>query len=280
MAMPQAHLRWSDDNPTGRQLHVVRHCLPPATTLGMHGHLDFAEVFWCESGDGEHLCNAEAMPLRAGDVVFIRPSDLHGFRSGGRGLTIVNVSFQPRSVRALAQRHREAWPWRVGPRPLAVRLPPSRMERLHGWAEELSAAGRRRLELDSFLLDCVRLATEAPGGDRAAGLPAWLRGALDVFADPRHLPGGTAALSRLCRRCPDHLNRVVRAAQGRTATDLVTEVRLDHAAMALRMRDRTIAEIATEAGLPNLGWFYRCFRQRFGTTPRRYRIAAWQRVRG
>jgi transcriptional regulator GlxA family with amidase domain len=99
-----------------------------------------------------------------------------------------------------------------------------------------------------------------------------------VFADPRWLPGGVPALARLVGRGVDHLNRVVRAGQGRTATELVTAMRLDWAASALRMGDRPIADIAADVGLANLGHFYRCFRARFGATPRRYRLAAWQRA--
>ena len=55
---------------------------------------------------------------------------------------------------------------------------------------------------------------------------------------------------------------------------MVADLRLDHAAAALRMSDRAIAAIADEVGLANLGHFYARFRARFGTTPRRYRLGA------
>ncbi len=107
-------------------------------------------------------------------------------------------------------------------------------------------------------------------------LPAWLREAIEVFSDPRHLPGGTARLAHLAGRSPEHINRVVRAAQGRTATDLINVVRMRWAAAALRMSNRAIGDIAAECGLPHLGHFYETFKQHFRVTPRRYRVDAWQ----
>ena len=68
----------------------------------------------------------------------------------------------------------------------------------------------------------------------------------------------------------------MRAAQGRTATDLVNSVRMRWASTALRMSDRSIADIATICGLSHLGHFYAIFKQHFRITPRRYRLDAWQ----
>lgn len=265
---------WRGDNPRGAPLLLVRHTYRPGRGWGLHRH-DFAEMFWVESGGGVHLVNGVEQALAAGDVVCLRPADLHLSRAGRDGLTVVNASFAPAAVAALARRHRRTWPWRAGGAPLHFRLLPPRMERLHAWASELSLRCTA-VDRDAFLLDVARLLAAPQAEDADASLPGWLRDALAVFADPRHLGGGTAALARLAGRTPEHLNRVVRRAQGRTATDLVVGLRLDHAAAALRMSDRAIAAIADEVGLANLGHFYARFRARFGTTPRRYRLGARQ----
>jgi AraC family cel operon transcriptional repressor len=167
------------------------------------------------------------------------------------------------------------WPWRRG-EPLHLHLNPRRMERLHEWAADLSIPGQHERDLACFLLDLVRIAARSGGPDAAAGLPGWLREALEVFADPRHLRGGINALAALTGRSADRINRVVRTHQDRTATDLVNAMRLDAAATALRMGDRPVAEIASEVGLSNLGHFYRIFAARFRVTPARYRREAWQ----
>ncbi len=258
-------------------LRVVRHALKAGQSFTLHTH-EYAEVFWCETGAGVHHVNGQAAPLAVGDVVFVRPADIHSGQAVGRaGLTFVNVSFPAAPMRSLAARFAaDEWPWRPGPLPLHIRLPPRRMERLHTWTDELSAPGQRRLDVESFLLDIARLVTKPPEHDVAAGLPVWLREALEIFTDQRHLAGGTAQLAHLAGRGQAHLNRLVRASQGRTSTDLVNTVRMTWAATALRMSDRPIADIAATCGLAHLGHFYAMFKARFGVTPRRYRFAAWQ----
>jgi AraC family cel operon transcriptional repressor len=263
------------DGNVSSPLRAVRHVLKPGLGFNAHTH-EFAEVFWCETGTGMHVVNGQQVPIEAGDVTFVRPDDTHSAHATSRtGLTFVNVSFQHDQVRALSERFAEQWPWRPGPLPLQVRLSPRRMERLHGWASELSAPNLRALDLECFLLDIARLVTQPPENDVCAGLPVWLREAVEVFSDPRHLAGGTARLAHLAGRSQAHLNRLVRAQQGRTATDLVNAVRMRWAAAAL-LSDRSIADIAATCGLPHLGHFYGVFKQHFRVTPRRYRLDAWQ----
>lgn len=273
--MPISHLtNWAEDNPSGRPVHVVRH-RRGALSCDRHDHKhDFAEVFWCESGGCRHLVNGECQVIAPGDAVFIRPSDRHSFSTGPAGLTIVNVSFRPADAVHLARRHRADWPWRPGPLPLRVRLGSRAMQRLHAWVEDLALAGRTAIELEGFLLDLLRLVAHGRDTGPAAGLPAWLAGAVEAFSSPEHLPGGTHSLARLAGRHPDHVNRVLQACQGRTATALVESLRLDWAASRLRLDDGTVAGIAAACGLRNLGHFHQRFRSRFGTTPHRYRRAA------
>ncbi len=96
-------------------------------------------------------------------------------------------------------------------------------------------------------------------------------------ADHNHVPvEGTARLVHLCSRSQAHLNRIIQETQGRTTTDLINDLRLTWVAAALRMGERSIADLATSCGLPHHGHFYRLFHARFGTTPRGYRMAAQQ----
>jgi AraC family cel operon transcriptional repressor len=313
-SLPYVHSPLAVELPErGQPLKIVRHLFAPGHGFGRHDH-EFAEVFWCESGGGFHDLGDHLIPVVPGDLVFIRPETIHAGRAGARGWTFVNVSFPPHLMTELEARYSGApatdsadtqaragdainanpkghpvrnpagrpgpdWPWRRG-EPLHLHLSPRRMERLHEWAADLAAPGQREHDLACFLLDLVRIAARADGPDAANGLPGWLREALEVFADPRHLRGGTAALARLTGRSADRINRVVRAAQDRTATDLVNALRLDAAATALRMGDRPVADLAADCGLANLGHFYRLFRARYRVTPARYRRAAHQEVLG
>jgi AraC family cel operon transcriptional repressor len=69
------------------------------------------------------------------------------------------------------------------------------------------------------------------------------------------------------------VNRTVRRCGGQTATDVVNGLRLERAALRLRMTTDGILDVALDCGFGNLGHFYRCFRGRFGMTPKAYRLA-------
>lgn len=265
--------------------HVARGVYAGGTgPMGLHTH-DFPEVFWIETGRGTHLVNGAAQPLEAGDLVLIRPEDAHGFRGGTGGLTMVNVAFRRHVLDELRQRYftgpRAAWPWRGEELPASRRLEPAELERLSASAEGLLNAAQSRFTLDRFLMDVLALFAERAEPPSHAGLPPWLAGALREFGgSSEHLIGGVPALAALAGRSREHVNRVIRRATNQTATQLVNAVRLERAAHDLRMTAKPIAHVAIDAGLPNLGYFYRRFTARYGVTPRKYRLRAQAVVRG
>ena len=108
MTFPLLRIRWRGDHPHDAPLLLVCHTYRPGGGWGLHRH-DFAEVFWVESGDGVHGVNGDAHALSAGDVVCLRPDDLHTSRAGRDGLTVVNASFMPADVAALARRISTGW---------------------------------------------------------------------------------------------------------------------------------------------------------------------------
>jgi AraC family cel operon transcriptional repressor len=270
-------LPWTGESRDGGPVHVARHTLLPGALITPHRH-GFAEVFWIESGEGEHLLVHGREALAPGDVYCIRPDDAHGVRAGRRGLVLVNISFPVEPLRGLARHCGVAWPW--SPSAAAPRkLQPlsAGMERLHGWIGELVSPGVGQRDLDAFLLDVVRLQVRSAEHD---GPPAWLEQACTTFAAPPHLAGGTTALARLAGKGAAHLNRQVQRWHHCTATELVGRLRIDWVGRELRLTQRPIAELAAAAGMPHLGHFYRRFHARFGTTPRRYRLSALRLMGG
>lgn len=260
--------------------HVARTTFRPGHRVQPHTH-DFAELFWIERGTGLHLVNGESRPLAHGDLVLVRPEDAHSFQArGADGLTQVNVAFERATHDFLRERYFVGgeWPWSGARTPACFRLDDVQLTRLGELSALLFAGPPTRLVLERFLLELLHELI-APRHEEA--LPPWLTDALRRFAaDPHALAQGVPALAALAGRTREHVSRVVRARTGRTATELVNEIRLDRAAADLRLTDAPIAAIAVDCGVANLSHFYRLFRARFGLPPRRYRLRHQGLIRG
>lgn len=87
------------------------------------------------------------------------------------------------------------------------------------------------------------------------------------FDEPLTL-GGAARHFHLS---PEYFSKAFKAETGQTFHGYLTEVRLDAATKSLLSGDDTIARVALEAGFPNLAAMSQAFKQRYGTTPTRYR---------
>lgn len=259
---------------TARACHVVRQAYRTADRLPRHTH-DFCEVFWLESGRATHEWSGGSQPLSAGDVVFIRPDDAHGF-PGREAFTLVNLALPAADAAELEKRYAtDFWAPR-GRRPQVFRLPgAAALAQVSRAAERLSLEVDSIVRRDAFLLSLIdhlrpsdsAQASALPG---AASAPVWLRQLLAEF-DHDDLREGLPALVRRSNRSREHVGRSLRKYLQTSATAWINARRLDRAAYLLRMSDIAIIEVAADVGFDELGYFYRLFKLRFAATPRRYR---------
>ena len=273
-------LRLRDYVAPGEAFHLGRRSATGDFRGTPHTH-DFAELFWLEQGSLTHLVNGERRPVAEGDVVFIRPGDVHTFRSAsGEAFTQVNVAFERDTLDFLHRRYFEGavWPWRDERLPATERLDRLGLARLQELAARLAAGPATRLLLERFLLELLLDLVAPPVRSR---LPAWLSDAIARFAeDPDALSRGVPGLASLAGRSREHVNRVIRDRTGKTATALVNELRLNRAAAGLTLTDDPIVAVASDSGIGNLSHFYRLFKSRFGVTPRQYRLDHQSLIRG
>ena len=277
VVMPVAgppRLRWADLAPGGEAVHHAE-VAPGEAKTGLHRH-DFLEFFWVAAGRGEEVGGPgsrggrgeEAHRLRPGGYACVTEDDAHAFAHGA-GLRLRNVAF-PRAAYGrlrgrypgLPDRFARGWGDRRGV------LGVGGVQRLEAAAAGLAAGRRDAAALDGFLLqlDCVL----GSAAGRASG-PAWLHQAL--AAPERWRAGGVPALVATCGFGREHVARACRAHLGRTPTQLVAAARVEHAARCLAGGDAAVSEVGRAAGFGDAGSFHAAFRERFGTTPARYRRA-------
>ena len=69
----------------------------------------------------------------------------------------------------------------------------------------------------------------------------------------------------------DYFNRIIKNKTGLTYSDYVRQIRLEHAEHMLISSGRSVEEITELVGYHNKGYFYKIFKEKYGTTPSRYR---------
>ncbi len=86
-----------------------------------------------------------------------------------------------------------------------------------------------------------------------------------------HEPVSAADVARALGYTPGHLTTVIRQRTGRPLLEWITERRLTEVRRLLRETDLPLDVVAARTGLRDAGYLVRRFRQRYGTTPQRWR---------
>ena len=254
--------------------HFARKHLAKRFPEKAHNH-DFYEVFLIENGRTQHWINGETQALTPGQMMFIRPEDCHAFKADrDEGCQIINVMFRIETARHLLDRYGDT----IGGRyfastddlPELHNLGPARFERAVNVAQDLKTAHRTLARIEEFLLTLInRVADFSSQSDPRA--PGWFIAACSAAQSPEVFRGGAAAFIEVCGRSHEHVCRTTNQRLGLTPTQYINQVRIEHAAHLLRSDDLSIEELALQCGFENTGYFYRLFRQSYGTTPNSYR---------
>jgi AraC family cel operon transcriptional repressor len=265
---------WKNTVQPGEAFHLARLRLQEPQSVQPHDH-DFAEVLWLEQGACACEINGRRITLQRGDLIMTRPTDAHGLNPLGGSFTLVNFAFPLSTLNFLRDRYYGGAPDFWGGKealPRVTKLNAAQRKKLAHWTTPLFSAPRSCLIADRFLLN---LLSELSPNDKtgvATVLPNWLRNACAQMCVPEHFAGGTVELARLAGRSPEHVARVLKAAMGRTPGEIVNAARMEYAASQLAADDKEIIAIAMDCGFESLSHFYRLFHERWGVTPRRYRL--------
>jgi AraC family cel operon transcriptional repressor len=255
---------------TSHRTHDERPAPPP-----LHCH-DFHELFWVVQGRCVHYINGEQRRLAAGTLVLVRAPDRHGFSvEPGETVGFTNIAFHRETWDYLCRRYFDSDKDVFRARPAAARefsLSTAEYDSVEAAARELERRPRSRAAIEGFLLNLLYKHAEKPHGTVAQELPPWLAEACRTIGEGKNFQEGTPMFARLAHRSPEHVAREVRRHLGKTPTDIVNEARMAFAARRLSSSEDKIIDIASECGVENLSHFYRLFEQRYGTTPRNYRL--------
>ena len=120
----------------------------------------------------------------------------------------------------------------------------------------------------------LRLASETEGAPRGllalAGHPRLAPAVAALFNDPAH-PWSLPELARLCNMSRATLARQFQEKLGRSASDLLTDIRMTLAANELKKSSASTGAVAEAAGYQSEAAFQRAFKTHLGVTPAQWR---------
>jgi AraC family cel operon transcriptional repressor len=257
------------------QFHFTRKSLEPREPSFLHRH-DYFELFLVERGATQHYLGTQKEVLERGAMVFIRPDDAHAFRAVGKnGCQIINLMFRRETAAHLRDRYASELEgrffWSYEPRPETHLLRGPRMERAINSALELQTSRRTLARVEQFLLFLMTRVVDY-SATLPTGSPHWLVTACTSARQPEVFREGVSGFVEISGRGHEHVCRSLKKHLGIAPSAYINRIRMEHAAMCLASGDAPFSEIANDCGIENLSYFYRLFREHYGTTPRKYRL--------
>lgn len=260
--------------------------VPAAGSSGEHTH-DFYELVHVTRGGGVNIIEGQPYPMLHGDVLLMRPEDVHSYRSDG-DLGIVNVLFQPElfaaeeweavlalpGLRPFLERTGRRAPHKLALIPADARRVESLCDRLRVELAERApgfALTARALAIELLVLLSRAQAAyggldlhEAPAGDAIAQALAIIH---RRYRDPLSVRELAAAVDLT----PNWFGERFKQVTGLGALDYVARLRLEEARRLLEDDDQRLTQVALSVGFNDPSYFARVFRRHTGLTPREYR---------
>ena len=237
-----------------------------------HTH-DFYEIFYITNGNIKHSLNSETDELSMGDVVFLRPGDIHCFlrepdnACAHRDLALT-VPLYEKAVEFFKYN------------PLSDHTTYAKVkidiETLNKLETELQTIGNVDAEKNpSFYFALAELFKAKRNADlqgkRRNSAPEWILGLIAKLEMPEFFCLAPSEIFAELNYSKEYVSRTFRKVTGKTLTDYMNQRKLSLASVLIQNTDKSIDRICFECGYNNVSYFYRTFKQTFGKTPHELR---------
>lgn len=280
--MDVLHLNLCDYPISPSETYYALHSITDSI-LQLHDH-DFYEILFVLSGSMDFSLCGHRLSLQAGDLLLVRPGDVHCKISTGGPCQHINLAFPCSAVDALFSfiyddEVRERMD-QMAFIPV-IHLSKNDKSILQHDLDRLNLLPVHRyklirMHLRLLLLNIVNnhlsdLLLKEYSLTNRASFPSWLPDILRQMENPAffsyNLDDWAAASGKskeyFCRSFQKHMNT--------TPGRYLNSLHLNYAANLLAHTDYEIIDIAYDAGFESLSYFYHLFKREFGVSPLKYR---------
>lgn len=275
-------IEWYDEN-NFETIHasgdISFHRIPVKGTF-RHSH-DFSEVLLVSNGGLTHFVNGEKQLLRAGDIVFMRPDDIHCFMPAAEfeKVELIELDFELELFLSISvyfendaflqQLTQPVLPPHFHMDPAETSTMYSRMLKLNSISQ---APQLRKIKLKLLIAELLsRFFIDERALLSESNVPDWLENLCAKMREEKNFTGGMEQLRKLSCRSPGHLCKSFKKYLGKTPTEYINELRINQAARLLSDSREEIVEIADRLNFQSLSAFYHLFKNMYGLSPASYR---------
>lgn len=240
-----------------------------------HFH-DYYEIFLVEKGTGTHVTQQGSFEIVPGDLCFVRPEDIHFFKSNKCEMFNILISDELWNQAAAF----------IGPSPVLRDLTGAETPIKINLHQEDFEFTRHMLEtnilvpynnkddynaqLKLVLIAMLKLFFTYPLQEKEQ-IPPWMDNLLKQMQNPARYAEGIEAMYRISGYTPEHLCRSFKRYLNTTPTAYLNALRIHEASRFLIYTDEEILEIASKCGFNSLSHFYHLFKTAYCMSPMQYR---------
>lgn len=245
-----------------------------------HFHRHY-EIVLIVSGHTTHYVNGNAQDLAAGDLIFIRPRDVHAFGGGnGGGIELINIAFSTEHFDHFCRYMDDTdFPFDrllQSDLPVIMKVNVSEVREMYfrfdAFRVRAENAGQIKIAMRRLLnelLGCFVHRTSHTGD--AHPTPAWLEITCLKMRKYENFTAPPERMVEISGRSKEHLARTMKKYMGITPSAFIYDLRVNHAADLLRFSNQSVLDICFTCGFENTAYFHKKFKEKFGESPKKYR---------
>ncbi len=249
----------------------------------LHYH-DYYEIFLTLSDNLYHYINGVEQTLHRGTLVFIRKEDVHYYSSmPTKGISFINLAFTEEIMNGLFSFLSDGFcsaKLLSAKNPPSISLPEHDVEWLMRQTELLNSTMiddtdmlkyRARVLLFKIFTKFFSGFSEYDPSENNVIIPAWLKKLDAEMHKPENFSLGAEHMVEMSGKCRAYLGRMMKQYYKTTIPDYINDLRLNFWANSLINSDAPILDICFECGFENVSWAYSLFKNKYGTTPLKFR---------